>query len=139
MRWLAFLSIIAGTGSVAADTVVAARNLRPGAVLSAGDVLQVGGDTAGSFANAQNVIGMEAKVAIYAGRPILTNQLGAPATIERNQLVELIYETSGLSIRTEGRALGRGSEGQRIRIMNLSSKASLFGTVQPDGTVSVSP
>lgn len=39
---------------------------------------------------------------------------------------------------TEGRAFGRGFEGQRIRVMNLASKTSIFGTIQQDGSVRVS-
>lgn len=137
LAFLLVLLVLLGETALA-DTVVASRNLRPGTVLLASDIVQISGEVPGSYAHAESVVGLEAKVAIYAGRPILNEQLGAPATVERNQLVELVYEKSGLSIRTEGRALGRGSEGQRIRVMNLFSKASLFGTVQANGTIRVS-
>jgi len=138
MRWLALLTLCASAGAAAADTVIAARNLRPGSILLASDVVQVSGQIPGAYSDAARVVGLEAKVAIYAGRPVLSEHVGPPATIERNQLVEIVFEGAGLSIRTEGRALGRGSEGQRIRVMNLSSKSSLFGTVQTDGTILVS-
>ena len=138
MRLWAILIALLAAGAAAADTVIAARNLRPGSILLASDVVQVSGEVPGSYGQIEAVVGLEAKVAIYAGRPILSEHLGLPATVERNQLVEIVYEGSGLTIRTEGRALGRGSEGQRIRVMNLASKTSLFGTVQSNGTIRVS-
>lgn len=121
-----------------AEVVVAARNIRPGEVLSGSDILKIRGQAAGGFEDEAAVIGTEAKVALYAGRAILAAQIGPAASIERNQIVELVFTAHGLSMTTEGRALGRGSEGQRIRVMNLASKASLFGTIQRDGTIKVS-
>ncbi|MEM9579889.1 MAG: flagellar basal body P-ring formation chaperone FlgA [Pseudomonadota bacterium] len=138
MKLPAALALLICAQTSLAETVVAARNLRPGSILLDTDVVQVGGVVPGSYSSTAQVVGLEVKVALYAGRPVMSEQLGPPATIERNQLVEIIYQSAGLSIRTEGRALGRGSEGQRIRVMNLTSKSSLFGTVQSDGSVRVS-
>ena len=63
--------------------------------------------------------------------------VGAPALVERNQIVELIFARNGLHIVTEGRALDRAGAGERVRVMNLSSRSTLFGTVTASGTVSV--
>jgi flagella basal body P-ring formation protein FlgA len=82
-------------------------------------------------------VGMEARVAIYAGRPVRAQDLGAPALVERNQLVPLIYLSGGLAISTEGRALARGAAGEVIRVMNLSSRNTVNGRVGPDGAIYV--
>lgn len=123
---------------LAADIAVAARNIRPGAVLTASDIILMRGEVQDGFGDTNSLIGLEAKVALYAGRTILTSQVTRAASVERNQIIELIYAVDGLSMSTEGRALGRGAEGQRIRVMNLASKASIFGTIQHNGTVLVS-
>lgn len=120
-----------------ADMAVATRNIRPGDVLRDSDVMVIRGEAPDGFAEKTAVVGLEARVALYAGRTILNTQVGRAAMVERNQIIELIYAGDGLSMSTEGRALGRGAEGQRIRVMNLASKTSIFGTIQHDGTVRV--
>jgi flagella basal body P-ring formation protein FlgA len=42
-----------------------------------------------------------------------------------------------LRIAADGRALGRGAAGAHIRVMNLASRNTVGGEVQPDGTVHV--
>ena len=139
MRW--FLSIalfISMALPLLADVAVAARNIRPGVVLAASDVILIRGEANDAFSDTRDLVGLEAKVALYAGHTILSSQVVRAASVERNRVIELVYATSGLSMTTEGRALGRGAEGQRIRVMNLASKTSIFGTIQRDGSVLVS-
>jgi flagella basal body P-ring formation protein FlgA len=89
------------------------------------------------FVRIDDVIGQEARIALYPGRPIRVADIGPPAVVARNQLVRLEFSGVGLEISTEGRALERGAIGDRIRIMNLSSRAMLFGHIQKDGSVQV--
>lgn len=137
MRLLIFLGVWLCAGAAIADTVVAARNIRPGTALLATDVIAIRGEVPGSFADPADLVGQEAKVALYAGRAILRDHIAPAAAVERNEAVVLIYTSSGLNIQADGRALGRAAVGERIRVMNLSSKSALFGTVQPDGTIRI--
>ena len=121
-----------------ADIAIATRNIRPGDVLQKSDIMVIRGSEIGAFDTAAPLIGTEAKVALYAGRAILNNQIEPAALVERNQTIEINFASNGLSMTTEARALGRGSVGERIRVMNLTSKTSIFGTIQQDGTVRVS-
>ncbi|OJI91709.1 flagella basal body P-ring formation protein FlgA [Planktotalea frisia] len=123
---------------VSADIAIATRNIRPGEVLRSVDVLMVRGTADEAFSDPNDVIGTEARTALYAGRTILRNQLTAAASVQRNQIVELVFLNNGLSMSTEGRALARGAVGQRIRVMNLPSKTSIFGTIERNGSVRVS-
>ena len=82
-------------------------------------------------------VGQEAKVALYPGRPILESQLGAPALVERNAVVRMIYADGPLRIVTEGRALDRAAAGEAVRVMNLASRQTVTGTVAPDGSIEV--
>lgn len=120
-----------------ADVVVPTRTLRANSIVSETDVTLKQIENASAFYRLEDVIGQEARVTLYAGRPILVDDIGPPAIIARNQVVSVVFVSDGLTIRTEGRSLQRGSVGDRIRLMNLSSRATVFGQVQPDGTVRV--
>jgi len=119
------------------DSVVATRTIRALAVIGPDDVTVVAADIPGALSDPAQVLGLEARVAIYAGKPVSRSDLGAPALVERNQVVTLIYMTGGLAISTEGRAMERGAEGKVIRVINLASKATLSGRVGPEGAVHV--
>lgn len=122
---------------VAAESVVPTRTIRANAIIQATDVGLKNSENPSGFSRLQEVIGQEARVALYPGRPINIGDIGPPAVITRNQIVRLHFSGGGLRITTEGRALERGAIGDRVRVMNLSSRATLFGQVQQDGTVKV--
>lgn len=124
---------------VAADTLVAARPIRSQAIITQADLAWIDEDVPGALSDLDDALGLEAKVNLYVGRPIRSGDLGPPAIIERNQIITLNYHSAGLSIVTEGRALGRAGPGDRIRVMNIASRATLMGTVLVDGSVNVAP
>ena len=137
MRGLGLVSAAVMAFPVFADTVVPARTIRPHQIITEMDVTFAAGDLISGFGRLSDVIGQEARVALYVGRPILVGDIGPPALIDRNQIVALRYASGGISISTEGRALERGAVGDRIRVMNLGSRATLFGQILEDGTVKV--
>ena len=120
-----------------ADVVTPTRTLRPGTLITFNDLTIKGGEQAGMFDRISDVAGQEARTALYAGRPIPFEAIGPPAVINRNQIVALHFRAGGVMISTEGRALERGGVGDRVRIMNLSSRATLFGFVQENGSIKV--
>jgi flagellar basal body P-ring formation protein FlgA len=124
---------------VAAEVVVASRTIRPQTIIAATDVALRSGDMPGAAAALAEVVGREARIAIYAGRPVMRADTGPPAVVERNQLVVMHYVTASLTISADGRALGRAAIGERVRVMNLDSRATVLGTVRPDGSITVSP
>jgi flagella basal body P-ring formation protein FlgA len=136
---VAALAVACAAPASQAETVVAARTLRAQTLIAPHDIEVVPGRTPGTLADPAEAVGREARVRLYAGRPIRPADLGQPAVIERNDLVTLAYEGGGLAIRTEGRALGRAGVGEFLSVMNLGSKAIVTGRVAPDGTVRVGP
>jgi flagellar basal body P-ring formation protein FlgA len=122
-----------------ADSLIATRTIRAQTVLAAEDFAMVAATIPGALTDPAAALGQEARVTLYAGRPIRAADLGAATLVERNQMVALVYRTGGLSILTEGRALSRGAAGDVIRVMNMASRATVTGVVGPDGTVSVGP
>lgn len=137
MRWLILAGLIATP--VAADTVVALRTIRAQSQITETDVTLSSAQIVGAVDQLSGVVGKEARVTLYAGRPVQAKDIGPVAIVDRNQLIILSYINSGLEITTEGRALARGGVGDRIRIMNLTSRATLSGTIRADGSVTVGP
>jgi flagella basal body P-ring formation protein FlgA len=119
--------------------VAPTRTLRPGTLITIADLTLLDAEHMGMYDRIDDVAGQEARIALYAGRPIPFEAIGPPALINRNEIVALHFQAAGLTISTEGRALERGGVGDRVRIMNLSSRATLFGFVQPDGSIKVAP
>lgn len=137
-RLAVFLLLTVLTGSAAcAETLVASRTIRSQTVLSATDLSVVPGAVAGALMHPDAAIGMEARVVLYAGRPIRAEDVGPPALVERNQTVTLLYRHGGLTIATEGRSLARAAAGEQIRAMNVSSRTTITGQVDPTGRVIV--
>lgn len=123
----------------AADSLVATRTIKAQSVIQMADVAVVADAIPDALNHEADALGLEARVTIYAGRPIMAADLGAPAVIDRNQVVPLEYQSGALAILTEGRALARGGVGDVIRVMNLSSRTTVSGRISADGTVIVSP
>lgn len=123
--------------AAAADTVVAARTIRATEVIAAQDLVLVAGTVPGGFSDPAALVGLEAQVALYAGRPIRAGDVGPPALVERNQIVTLIYRHGGLQITTDGRSLGRGGLGDVVRVMNLASRGTVSAVVGPEGWLHV--
>ncbi|MFZ1482670.1 MAG: flagellar basal body P-ring formation chaperone FlgA [Paracoccaceae bacterium] len=121
----------------AAESVVAVRTLPAQTVIEAADVTLVDAEIDGALSAITPALGQELKTTVYAGRPLRPENLGAPALIERNQIVSLVYRSGGLVILADGRALARGAEGDVIRVMNLASKSTVSGRVGPDGHILV--
>jgi len=120
-----------------AEVVLAARTIRAQEVIGPGDLTLGRGEQPGTFADPEALYGKEAQVVLYAGRPVRRGDIGPPALVERNAVVAMIYNRAGLRITAEGRALERAPAGARIRVMNLASRTTVSGLVQPDGTIRV--
>lgn len=133
---LALCAIIIATPALS-NMVVTDKIIRPGAILSPDDLQLVPGDAVDAVEDIQDLIGKEARIALYPGRPILRTDVARPALVDRNQLVKLIYTSAGLQIHTEGRALGRGAVGEYIPVMNMSSRTTVSGRVSENGWIEV--
>ena len=134
---LIFCALSVGHSAIA-ENVVPTRTIRAHATITEADLTLKALSNPQAYASLAEVVGQEARITLYAGRPILFDDIGPPALVARNQIVQINYNSAGLRISTEGRSLQRGGVGDRIRIMNLDLRATLFGQVQQDGTINVS-
>lgn len=122
-----------------AGSVVPVRAIRAQTVVAATDLALEEAETPGALTDIAAAAGLEAKVTLYPGRPILPSQLGPPALVERNQQVRMVFKDGPLAISTEGRTLDRGGFGARVRVMNLESRQIVSGAVAADGSIEVGP
>jgi flagella basal body P-ring formation protein FlgA len=127
----------AEAGAAEETMVVATRSLRAGAVVAPGDVATAPATAAGALADPGEAIGMEARVSLVKGRPVMPGDLRPPTAVERNQLVSMTFRRGPLTIVTDGRALGRGSVGERVRVMNLDSRTTVTAVVSAPGVVEI--
>lgn len=126
-------------GQANADSVVASHTIRSKAILTAQDIELVPDRLPGALDTPADAIGMEARVPLYAGRAIRAEDLAAPAVIERNQIIPLVFDHGGLAITAEGRSLARAAIGEQVKVMNLQSRSTVMGIVDPLGRVIVGP
>ena len=138
MRLVVVLLLMA-SGAAADTSLTTLRLVRPATVLGAEDVGRLDHAIPGTLTSPEQAVGYEARVTLYPGRPIQLGDVGPAALVERNQPVKLIYRTGGLTIMTDGRALDRGASGDAVRVMNMASRTTISGTVQPDGSINVGP
>ncbi len=135
IRLVAFLAVLAGPS--AADSLIAARTIPARSIIGPEDVLVRDVNVLGALMEPAHAVGQEARVALYAGRPIRAADVGAPAVVERNQIIPLIYQNGGIVISTEGRALDRAGPGDFIRVMNVTSRTSVNAQIDATGTAFV--
>lgn len=139
MRHLVFISVAlsAFCAPAAADTLIATRTLRANSIVTPQDVSIIPDNIPGMAQSLAEVVGLETRSIIYAGRPIALGNLGPAAIIERNQVVPLVFVKGGLKIYVDARSLERAGPGDVIRVMNLASKNTVTGVVAADGSVHV--
>lgn len=140
MRGLALaIALAVVPAQIQAATVTAIRTLPAGTIIADGDLAVSSGpdNDPANIVDPQAAVGLQARTTIYEGRPIVAANLLKPTLVERNSLVTVTYTSDGLSISTEGRALGRGGAGDTVRVLNIASRVTLNATINPDGTLSV--
>lgn len=137
MKLLPVFFLVLMANSALAEILVPVRTIRAKELITAEDLTFKNLAVMGALSDPAAVVGQEARVALYAGRPVRAGDIGPPALVERNDLVKLIFRHGGLTIETEGRSLGRGAEGEFIRVMNLSSRTTVSGRITTDGSIEV--
>ncbi|MGB6231610.1 MAG: flagellar basal body P-ring formation chaperone FlgA [Litorimonas sp.] len=127
---LAALTLLAAPSALAAD-VTTTRALQRGMVLDADDL-------SGDY-HEDDFIGMELVRSVRAGAPLTVRNVRAPRLVKRNETVTLVFRRGPLVMETIGRSLGEGGLGERVSVMNTSSRQRVMGRITAEGTVEVSP
>lgn len=136
MRFILLLCLILA-GPAQSDVLIPVRNIRAQEIVTQNDFRVEPIEIPGAYVLSDGVNGLESRVALYAGRPVLRGDLGPPAVVDRNDIVTLVYARDGLRIMAEGRALSRGGVGDVVRVMNLSSRTTITGQISETGVIEV--
>jgi flagella basal body P-ring formation protein FlgA len=134
-RIFLLLAVLTAADLAMAGALVPLRPIRALTPLQPGDFALSEADVPGALSDPAAVAGQEAVLALYPGRAVMPGDIAPLARVEKNQVVRLIFTRSTLTITAEGRALDRGRTGDVIRVLNLSSKKTIFGKVLADGSV----
>jgi flagella basal body P-ring formation protein FlgA len=134
---LALVMTATPTAPLRAETLVATTTIRGSSPIGPRDVELVSDIVPGALTDPRDAIGMEARVNLYPGRPIRADDLQPPAVIDRNDIVTLRFNAGGLMISTDGRALDRAAEGERLRVINLISRVTVTATATAPGVARV--
>ncbi|QDV67490.1 flagellar basal body P-ring biosynthesis protein FlgA [Rosistilla carotiformis] len=83
------------------------------------------------------LIGQEVKRNVPAGRWIEQSDVGPPILVRRNDMVEVMVVGGAIVIRTGGKALGEGSEGDLVQIETIEDRKRLLARVISTGLVEI--
>jgi len=121
--------------------LVARQPLRRGARVQASDLEYREHNLAnlnyGYYTETDAVTNMVVKRMISTSNVITPQMVEAPKLIRRGDLVVVIAESSGLSIRSSGKALNDGKSGDIVRIEATGSRRVVDGIVVSQGVVKV--
>ena len=137
-EWHFYVQVrIVGTSPVA----VAVHALVVGSVLQASDMRVEEHDISdlplGFMDDPAVVVGLSVARPIAGGAYITNQQLLAAKAVQRGQMVTLVADTGGLSIRMAGRAMGDGLINQRVKVTNLSSGKVVEGIARSEQVVEI--
>ncbi len=90
-----------------------------------------------TIVDADHLIGKTPARMADAGVPLRDRDMVSPQLVARGDEVLLQFNQGGLQLTAKGKAMQNGTEGEFIRVMNLSSNQSLRGEVTGNKVVSV--
>lgn len=137
-QWHFYVPVhVVGTSAVA----VAVHAVVVGSVLQASDMRVEEHDISdlplGFMDDPAVAAGLTVARPIAGGAYITNQQLVAAKAVQRGQMVTLVADTGGLSIRMAGRALSDGLVNQRVKVTNLSSGKVVEGVARSDQVVEI--
>lgn len=134
---------VGGKAEIAMDVPVPARRVAAGEVLVESDLafipMPVARVADGIATNRDDLVGMEARRMLTAGRLIHRAAVGPPVVVLRNKPVVLRYVDGPLELEARGRALQDGGVGDLVKVVNTASSAVVTGMVTGPQAVRVSP
>jgi flagellar basal body P-ring formation protein FlgA len=133
---------LSGRAAAMIEVVTLLRPLERGALIKSADVTverrpraEIGRDI---VSGSEQAVGLAARAALQAGRPLRVTDLMKPELVQRNETVTLLYEVPGIVLTVRGKAIEGGAEGDVISVLNEQSKRTVQGVVVGAGRVVIS-
>ena len=101
MRSLLGLIVMLLAAPVSADYLVPLRTIRPAEIIGPSDLVLKNGEVAGAMVDMADVVGLEARVVLYPGRPVLPGDVGPPAVVGRGFFMQLSFDGDVEAFRAE--------------------------------------
>lgn len=89
--------------------------------------------------DAEAVIGLAARRPLRAGAAVAGHDVAAPQVIRTNETVTLVFESEGVSLSLQAKALSGGAVGETINVQNVTSKKTVQAVVTGPGQAAVGP
>lgn len=120
------------------DQLTSRRSLSSGHVMQDDDIATQSSETSivGAVSDRRQVIGKVLRYNIMSGQVLREDMLRAPYTVQQGQVVQLVVQGAGFSVRSEGVALSNASEGQHANV-RIASGRVISGTALSGGGVLV--
>jgi flagella basal body P-ring formation protein FlgA len=134
---------VTGRAVATLPMLVATRRMAAGELLGPADVRLVRVPASrlrpGSVQRPEQAIGQALRRPAAAEQPLLLADLAQPLAVERGATVTMVFETPGVMLTAQGRAVEGGARGATVPVMNLSSRVVVEAQVVGPGRVRVGP
>jgi flagella basal body P-ring formation protein FlgA len=84
-----------------------------------------------------NLIGKSAKTTLSPNKPIMIHHIQNPVLVKKGSMVNVLVSAPNMELKTQGRSMDNGSQGDQIRVMNINTKNIIQGTIMGPGQVTV--
>jgi flagella basal body P-ring formation protein FlgA len=117
------------------------RNIAAGEIVTAADLVWSDQAVAaqGSVGDPERAIGLEARQPLRAGAPVQPRDLSAPTVVERNDIIAVAFESGGISLTLQGKALKDAAVGDSVQVMNMQSRKVIEAVAAGPGRAVVGP
>lgn len=92
---------------------------------------------ANTITNADELIGMMPSRTIAPQRPVRSNEITKPMIMSKGTIVQMLYQSQTMDIRTMGEVLDEGSVGEMVRVRNVDSRHIVHAKVMSSKEVAV--
>jgi flagella basal body P-ring formation protein FlgA len=131
--------VVAQRGNV--DVLTWARSIGAGEIIQPQDLIW--GKAALAPADAPTdpdlVVGMAARRTLRAGAAVAGRDVAAPEVVKANEMVTLSFDSGGISLSLQGKAMSGGAVGDTINVQNVTSKKTVQAVVAGPGLAAVGP
>ncbi len=132
-----------GAGGKTIDALTYARNVATGEIVKPEDVLwtkvQAHLVPADAPTDPTQIIGMAARHTLREGSAAATHDLMAQKVIKKDEIIAVIYEMDGVSLKLQGKALSDAAAGDVIQVLNTQSKKTIEAVAVGPGEALVGP
>lgn len=119
---------------------VPVRDLDRGEVIGPNDLTEIPtprGAGSNVVTDAGDIVGLEARKPLRAGRAIDRSELREPVLVQKGGLVTIHVSMPGIELSTMAKAMEQGTMGDVIRVMNMASMRVVQAVVTGPGTAEV--